>query len=309
MLSPTPPKLVTGYAHPLYAESMAEFGHPMRLPLSDGHILRRRIPGCELEDAIGCYPLFACSSWEGLLNDVEALEGELVSISLVADPFGSHDVSYLRRCFPDVVLPFKEHVVIDLEASPFDKVSAHHRRDARASLRKVRVELSRQPEAMLTTWWDLYRRFSADRGIVGMRAFSNHAFALQLRTPGIVMFVALADTRVVGAHLWYAHDEVCHSHLTVCCPDGRRMNAGYALHWTAMEHFRGRVKWLNLGGIPGTRPGVDQGLARFKAGWSTTTRTAYFCGRVLDRASHARLIGQQVGSADYFPGYRRGEFD
>jgi hypothetical protein len=258
---------------------------------------------------MGGYPLFACSNWEGLLHDIESLERELVSISMVPDPFGSYDVSYLRRCFPDAVVQFKEHIVIDLEASPFDHVSPHHRRDARVSLRRLQVELCRQPELMHSTWWDLYRHFAIDRGVDGIRGFSSYAFHVQLKTPGIVMFVARADGRVVGAQLWYADSEVGHSHLMVCSPEGRRMYAGFALHWTAMEHFRGKLRWLNLGGAPGTHVAPDSGLDRFKRGWSKTTRTVHFCGRILDRASYLRLAGAPVTSTDYFPWYRRGEFE
>ena len=41
--------------------------------------------------------------------------GDLESLSLVTDPFGDYTESELHACFPDLVVPFKEHYVIDLE--------------------------------------------------------------------------------------------------------------------------------------------------------------------------------------------------
>lgn len=51
-------------------------------------------------------------------NDLDAIGDDLVCLSLVTDPFGEHDTDYLRQCFPDVVVPFKEHAVVDLSQSP-----------------------------------------------------------------------------------------------------------------------------------------------------------------------------------------------
>ena len=110
-------KKVTGYAHPLYCQSLGEFGTPLELSRCGGWILKRRIPGRANYDGMGCYPLFACQDWRQLEADLEDLGSELVSLAIVADPFGQHDPDYLRRCFRDVVIPFKEHFVVDLSFS------------------------------------------------------------------------------------------------------------------------------------------------------------------------------------------------
>jgi hypothetical protein len=292
----------------LYAESLAEFGHPLPLALSGGHLLRRRVPHSEFDDAMGCYPLFSCTNWRGLAEDVDDLRDVIVSVSLVTDPFGDYDLKYLRRCFPDRVIPFKEHVVVDLAGSPFDRVTRHHRVRAAGSLRKVTVKVSPEPLALLPVWSQLYADFVIQRGIVGLRAFSARAFALQLATPGIVMFVAEVEGRAVGAHLWYEQGDVCHSHLAVSSAEGRHLRAGFALYWAAIEHFRGHARWLNLGGAAGTRPADADGLATFKRGWSSETRPTYLCGRILHPGPYASLAAIHGAHADYFPCYRRGEF-
>jgi hypothetical protein len=55
---------------------------------------------------------------------------------------------------------------------------------------------------------------------------------------------------------------------------------------------------------------ADDGLTRFKAGWSNAERTNWLCGRIFDREAYAALSRMNVGAAsrDYFPAYRAGEF-
>jgi len=98
---------MNGYSHPAYAASLAEFGCPRALPRSGGWLLERPITDTPYRDAMGCYPLFACSDWSKLDLDLEELRGELVSVAIVADPFGEHDPEHLRKCFPTLVTPFK----------------------------------------------------------------------------------------------------------------------------------------------------------------------------------------------------------
>ncbi|HEX4779105.1 MAG TPA: hypothetical protein VH301_00025, partial [Usitatibacter sp.] len=81
----------TGYAHPGYARSLAEFGSPLELAASGGWMLQREIPDGDSRDAMGCYPLLFCRDWGALRADLDALEGRLVSVSAVPDPFGEHE--------------------------------------------------------------------------------------------------------------------------------------------------------------------------------------------------------------------------
>jgi hypothetical protein len=78
---------------------------------------------------------------------------------------------------------------------------------------------------------------------------------------------------------------------------------------SAREYFSQHgCRFLNLGAGAGLGPSAD-GLSRFKQGWSTSTRTAYLCGRVLDRDAYDRLVrDSHRGGSDYFPAYRAGEF-
>jgi len=302
--------MVTGYMHPEYAESLMEFGTPRELPKCEGWILERQIPGFPYRDAMGCYPLFACRDGSQLHVDLEDIGNELVSLSLVTDPFGEYDAAYLHRCFKDLVIPFKEHFIIDLCRSIDTFVSSHHRRYARKALKDVYVERCQDPSQFLNEWVNLYANLIETHNIKGILAFSHSAFAKQLSVPGIVVFRAVYEETTVGMLLWYVQGEVGYYHLGASSDHGYELRASFALFWSAIEYFAANgLRWLNLGAGAGVESSGADGLSRFKRGWSTGTRTAYFCGRIFDHARYSEIVkAKGIPATDYFPAYRKGEF-
>lgn len=298
---------MTGYSSRQYADSFRDIGEPYLLPRSQGWLLVREIPGSGCRDAMGCYPLFACRDWSGLSADLLDLENQLVSVVMVPDPFADHSPRILQSTF-DVVVPFKDHLVVDLENRPERAVSKHHRYYARKALREVSVEVSERPVDFLDEWQALYDNLVDRHRFGGIRRFSREAFALQLAAPGIVMFRALHAGESVGVHLWFVHGSTATSHLTAFSPVGYKLSVSYALYWEAIRFFAGTTRWLNLGGAAGIRDEPEDGLRRFKAGWSSSTRTACLCGRILDRDLYRELTTAGGHAAEgYFPAYRAGE--
>src|SRR5262245_47851756 len=181
--------MLTGYLHPGYVSSLAEFGTPIPLPLSAGALLKRRIPGTAHSDAMGPYPLFTCLNWGNLSHDLMNLRRTLVSIVLVADPFGDYDSRLLVDTFSRVV-PFKQHYVIETGRSLESFISRSHRENARRALRRVDVSVCPDPLAVIDDWERLYGVLIERHHINGLRRFSRAAFRTQLAIPGIVMFCA-----------------------------------------------------------------------------------------------------------------------
>jgi hypothetical protein len=301
---------MTGYLNHSYAESLVEFGTPRFLPKSRGWILERQIPGFSYKDGIWCYPLFACQDWSRLSDDLDELGGELISFSAVIDPFGTQDVGVLEHCFHDVVLPFKQHFVIDLECDPETFVSNHHRRNARKALQKVRVERCVRPADFIQDWIGLYSVLISRHAIKGIRAFSSRSLAKQLDVPGMVMFRAIEEGKTVGMTLWYIQGDVGYYHLGAYNEMGYRQKASFALFWQAIERFAIEgLRWLNLGAGAGTAGDGSDGLTRFKRGWANGMRTAYFCGRIFDRQTYTEMVRSKgITTCSYFPAYRAGEF-
>lgn len=298
-----------GYLHSAYAAALSEFGEPHLLPHCRGWVLKRSILNTTLHDAMGCYPLFACEDWSQLKTDLQEVSEELVSVSLVTDPFGDFDEVYLRECFPDLVKPFKEHFVVDLSQPLESFVHQHHLRNARNALRNVEVERCAKPLDFLNDWTRLYDTLIERHNITGITAFSRESFAQQLAVPGIVAFRAVEHDNTVGMLLWYEQNERAYYHLGAYSQRGYETGASFALFDHALRYFCSQeTKLLNLGAAAGSY-GADSGLTRFKQGWSNGIRTAYLCGRILARGEYEQLVAAtHTGSSDYFPAYRLGEF-
>ncbi len=308
LAGPARESAVTGYLHPAHTDSLAEFGAPRELPYCGGWLLERQIPGTEARDAMGGYPLFACRDWSALPTDLEDLEGELVSVSLVPDPFGSCDRALLDACF-DVVLPFKQHFVADLW-EPLEAIaSKHHRRYALKALEEVKVTVCPEPPELLEEWLSLYGALTERHGITGIRAFSRTAFEKQLAIPGLTALRAERQGRAVAANLFFVQGETVYDHLTAASREGYECRASYALKWCALQHFAGKVRWIDWGGGTGATMDASDGLTVFKRGWAQTTRPVYFCGRILDEKRYDAITrAKNREHSDWFPAYRDGEF-
>ncbi|HEY5883439.1 MAG TPA: GNAT family N-acetyltransferase [Pyrinomonadaceae bacterium] len=301
---------LTGYLHPAYAESLAEFGVPYELPGSRGWILKRQIPGCNKQDAIGSYPLFHCQDWSKLRADLNELSDELVSLSLVTFPFGSYDLAYLQSCFPDVLFPFKEHFVTDLSQPTEDLVHPHHQRNARRALRELNIETCENPSMFLDDWNALYQLLVHRHRITGISVFSEKSFRRQFEVPGFKAFRASRDGLTVGMLLWYLHGNVASYHLGAYSERGYELKASFGLFSRAVDYFKqSGLQWLHLGSAAGIGPVSESGLSRFKSGWATGSLTAYFCGRIFDQARYDELtrVTKLVEPTQYFPAYRAGE--
>jgi hypothetical protein len=300
---------VTGYLHHTYSEALAAFGTPRQLHGCGGSVLLRPVPGADVEDAMGCYPLFICRDWARVGEDVDELAGEAVALSLVTDPLGNYTPSELRSVFPDFCRPFKDHFVIDLHAHVPTMVSAHHRRNLRRALREVEVERSLDPIVHASEWVALYEHLIARHRIRGIPAFSPDSLVQQLRVPGLTMIRGAHQGVTAGITLWYTHDKAAYYHLGAYSEAGYAVRASFALFQYAIDHFRDRVRWLNLGAGAGARCNGADGLTRFKSGWGSGVRTAWLCGRILDLDRYTALTAARgIGHDDYFPAYRAGEF-
>lgn len=300
---------MSGYLHADYAQALSEFGTPLELPRSGGWLLKRSIADFDDYDASGCYPIFACRDWSKLRVDLDQIADHVISLSLVTDPFGEHNVHDLRECFPNVMFAYKEHFVIDL-ALPIDQiVSAHHARNVRKARRLVEVERCADPLRCADEWIALYANLVQRHRIKGIAAFSRESFLKQLQVPGLEMFRAVYAGETVGIVLWYTQNDVGYYHLAAYNDMGYELRASFALFACAIEYFSTRLRWLSLGAGAGLQSDANDGLTRFKRGWASGTRTAYFCGRIFDAARYAMIVqAKGVSGNDYFPIYRKGEF-
>lgn len=297
-----------GYADQRYAASLSQVGGARYLSACGGWLLARPIADFHAQDAMGCYPLFVCRDWSRLQGDLEKLT-DLVSVSMVTDPFGRYDVSLLEACFPDLHRPYKEHFVIDLRQDPDLFISAHHQRNIRKAEKLVLVERCEAPESFLDDWVELYDKLIQRHQIKGVARFSRRSFAKQFRTPGLVVFRAIVGGQTVGMILWYVSGDVAYYHLGAYSDLGYQSRASFGLFKASIDYFSKNLSWLSLGAGAGSEGNAKDGLNQFKSGWATGTRLTYFCGRIYDREAYDYLVNRSaIASTTYFPRYRSGEF-
>lgn len=298
-----------GYAHPLYAQSLEEFGEPRELPLSGGWILVRPIPDTPFHDAMGCYPLFVCQDWKRLQEDLENVGSDLVSLTLVIDPFSEVSIAELKACF-NFVNVFKTHYIVNFSDSLGTYISKKYRYYARRALRVMDVEVCDHPSHYLDDWIRLYDNLILKHGITGINAFSRRSFEIQLRMPGILMLVGKIKGQVVGANLLLVQGKNAYSHLAAYNSDGYRIAASYGIYWTMLTHLiRSGFKYLNLGAGAGLVENPRNGLAKFKKGWSNEKRPVILCGLIIDHQKYEGICKlKRVPAATFFPAYRAAEF-
>jgi hypothetical protein len=246
---------------------------------------------------MGVYPLFCCRNWNGLAKDIEEL-GDLVSLVLVADPLGNYERGDLDTCF-DFVRPFKEHFVIDLQNV---QICKHHRRNIQKAKREVYVELCSGPLEWLDDWVRLYGELVERHNIQGIARFSRTSFRKQLQVPELDIFGAIHEDEVVGMSLWYVQGGIGYYHLGASSGKGYELGASFSLFQAAIELYEDSLWWLNLGAGAGIK-GEEDGLTRFKRGWTTETRSAYLCGKVLNHEIYQELASSTDGG--FFPAYRK----
>lgn len=300
----------TGYIHAGYANSFQEFGVPIKLTQSQGWALKRQIAGTPYCDAMTCYPLLVCQNWDMLGADLDDLEGDLVSIAVVTDPFGDYDETLLKQAFLHKVIPFKTHFIIELAENPENYISRHHRRYARKALRSVTVEICEHPIDFLDDWITCYQTLIERHHIRGIARFSPSSFSKQLQVPGLTMVRASYQGQTVGIILWCSHQNIGYYHLGAYTALGYQLKASFALFWQSIIYFSDLgFTHLNLGAGAGISREATDGLSRFKRDWSNDTRLAYFCGRIFDCNRYETLATSKNAQDDtYFPIYRKGEF-
>jgi len=251
--------------------------------------------------------LFCCRDWTKLARDLAPLAGELVSFTLVTDPFGEFQLDDLHAAF-DLVRPYKRHYVTDLAGGGPVPTTRRHRKNLAHAMHAVTLNRVSEPAALAGEWLRLYGHLVDRHKLKGVHSFSRRCLERQLSVPGVRMFSATAEGQMVGVHLWYVQGEVAYGHLGATSQRGYELMASFALYAFAIEQLRAEARWLALGGAAGDSDDDESdGLRRFKEGWATGTRQTYLCGKVLQPDAYRKLTGDASLESGYFPAYRHGE--
>ncbi len=295
------------YSHKIYALSFEEKFSARALPNAGVWLLERKIENTELFDLISVYPFSLCNNWQAFGDDLDKLRNgdKPVSLAMVIDPLNRPDTVLLQSLFNHTAKPFKQHFLIDFSTDPLASIASHHRRNARKAFKKLEIEFCRQPLEHADDWVRLYGELIRRHDIHGIAAFSDSMLRKQLQTPGLEMARAVHNNRTVGICLWMRDHRHAWYHLAAYSSLGYELGASFAIFHESIRRFeRKDVEILNLGGGAGTTAKED-GLTRFKRGWSNKEDSAWFCGHVLDPGSYDALTERTgTSQSDFFPAYR-----
>lgn len=295
---------MTGYLSPAFGQSYAAFGTPLHLPGCGLQLLERPL-GAGQFDYIGSYPYAMCADWGALADDMPRLARPgAVSLTFVADPFQSDAVRAATRDW-DLCRHFKTHYVTDLHTDWRRNRPRTMRRITRRALESHRIETIADPVPMAAQFWDLYQTTVKRHGVSGMQALSLQVIEQQVTIPGALVIAARDDAGLAGAILSFCHGETASLHLIFLCPRAHAQKTSYALIYATLAALEARgLRYANLGGPAGNDDAGDDSLARFKKGWTTETRSALICGRILDPQLYRALSGDADPTNGYFPAYR-----
>jgi len=300
---------LTGYCHSNYALSFSQLGKPRKLPACGGWVIERNIPGTTHSDCMGCYPLFSCKDWGKIHEDLIEIRSEMVSLTLVTDPFAPFDKAYLEKIF-NIVKPYKNHFVADLHQDLNSFVNKKHRQKARSALSIMQMEFCNEPLKYLNEWIVLYQNLVKRHSIIGIRAFSNESFHRQLETDGMNIALCRICDEIIAAMLFIVDGDVAYTHLSAFSDKAYNVNASFGLYWGVLNYLKElNVKFVDIGAGSGISQSETDGLIRFKTGWSNTNRMVYLCGCILDGEKYAEVCRlKSIEGNNYFPSYRVGEF-
>jgi len=290
------------YGSATYCATLTHIGSPIFLPRAGGCLLQRTIDGGTLSDLCGPYPWAGFEDWSSVGADLDALDGAVTATAVIS-PSTEVDGATLRDQFPDYVADFKTHFMLDLTRHYQASWSRSHVRKFRRHRPDFVVEALEPSRILEARWVELYALLGLRREIRGGAAFTKDGLVAQLHLPGVALFGARVGDRIVGMVSFIRSGSVAAYHLGAYDDMGYEFEAAYAIFPVAFEELANAgVGLVNLGGGAGIEVSDDDGLARFKRGWSTHTGVAQIGGRVLQRAVFDRLAG--ASDARFWPPYR-----
>lgn len=295
------------YSSALYAHTLTHIGEVTLLGESDEAFLVRTLPNQEAgADLIAPYPFAQIRDADALSRAFTDTSG-CASATAVLEPLSAPGEQDRRRLFPDHLARFKEHTIVDLSADLDALRASGHRRKVRKAHGSLRVERAEEPNRHAIEWIELYCHLREAKGFRGSLAdFTGEALAAQLGLSGVRYYRAMAGERCVAGAVWFDGPGATYYHLGASHPEGRAHSASFGLFDAALRDAQAEGRrWANLGGGAGLAQDPQDGLARFKQGWSREKGWSYVGGRILDRSLFDEL-NRAAGPVreGVFPPYR-----
>jgi len=290
------------YATEAYAQTLGHIGRPVAVPEWGCSVLARPIDG-EREDVTGCYPVATLTADADIVGGLTRLRDlGFVSVTLAIDDFHRPPIPALEQTF-DLVRPFKSHFLVSGGLDAY-RPSDHHRYEIKRAINMVRTT-SIDLKAYAAEWGQLYAALGERHQFGQAHAFPASSFDALADIPGVETIGGFCDGQMVSCHIWIRDRDTVHSHLAASSPLGYCRRAAYAVNDASVRYFAD-ARIINFGGGAGLNDVSDNGLARFKKGFSNAVAPSYICGAVLDAKAYAALSSARApaSASGFFPAYR-----
>jgi len=295
--------MIHPYSTEMYARTLKNIGQALFVPHWRTSVLVRKI-NATCEDIIGVYPITVIAQDADLKGGLDYLKkAGFVSVILVFDHFNHPSVSKLQEAF-EFFRPFKEHYIYRPQASPI-KYSKHHRYEIRKALKTLHVEKINLGNE-IHHWQELYSNLIKRHHLKSLHVFPPEHYQTLSHLEGIISFGAWMNNKLVSCHIWAEHNGFVHSHLAASNETGYETSAAYALNDLAITYFN-EAKIINFGGGAGFTNDLNNGLVKFKRGFSNEQAMSYLGGAILNKDIYQKLLleyGVNNTVTDFFPAYR-----
>ena len=291
------------YATETYAHSLPHIGQELYIPQWETSVLIRKIDD-NFKDIIGVYPITVIAKNADLYGGLDYLKKMgFISVVFILDDFNRPSLTVLQPTF-DFIRPFKEHYIYR-PSIVRPNYTKHHRYEINKALKVLHVE-KLDLEANIDRWRALYSELTARHNLKTPHDFPIEHHKLLFQLEGMVAVGAWKDNELVSCHIWIEHNGFVHSHLAASSLAGYKASAAYAVNDMAINYFSD-ANIINFGGGAGIVNDPNNGLIKFKQGFSNNVALSYLCGSILNSEVYQKLLQHRRVTdtvTDFFPAYR-----
>lgn len=292
-----------GYSSKEYAEVYSKHGEIF----SELGIIRRPIEDTDYHDEVSVYPFYP------EYRDVfyyGTSSKKCISGTYISDPLAKDHFLYKS----DGYEVYKTHYIVDLQSYDFNKLPENHKRNIKKNDKNVREghstylipEVVAKVDPIAADMSYVYQDLVKRHNITGYTNYDLAQFKQLIKVPGTVVFRTtkhLTDFHLpsrASYALFYIDKDNVYYHMGFGLEESYKLNANFILMHSAIEFFkRLGLNKLLLGSVP---DGGNDGLRRFKEGFSNESRENYILKHIYNEEVYDRLSKDK--STNMFPAYR-----
>lgn len=295
-----------------YANCFKESGDVYRLPQTDSYLIQKPYKD-GFSDLCSVYPFYDPPKKHqfyhiDLIADINSItDPNILSVTIVTNPlmkWAEMPVGKDNWCW-SYCKEFKTHYYIDYREKL--DLPSNHKRNIKKSLNSldIKIDMISSNEKKAQSFIGFYKNLVKRHDIVGFADFPDSYFLSLFNVPGIMLLEAYPKgSREPCGQITYLLDgEYAYYHLAAYNEEGYANNASFGMMHSAIEYFRSLgVNKLLLGGSAGMIEDENDGLARFKKGFSNKSIKNHILGKVLNESKYNEF--SKGINKEYFPLYR-----